>query len=820
MPRGRLAPLCLLALGLLGAPTAALADAPAASLARLLASPGRPHPLADSRGRIPFTVVLPPGVSASSLGLLEVAPGIGAARLPPSGLAALAASHPELSLGLEPPRRPLLDVSRGWIHLDSFRAATGKDGAGVVVGIVDTGIDIHHPDFRGADGKTRIAWLLDSEPPRGLHPEIEHAFGCDDPAQSQCAVYDAADIDTLIAAGSKAIHDAEGHGTHVTSIAAGNGGISISEKPAFAGVAPGATLVIASPSADGGFFDPDVLRAAKFVFDRAEALGSTSPLPAVCNLSLGGDFGPHDGTSALERGLSALVGDDKPGRAIVVAAGNSGGLLETSDGPSSGVHTEARVTPGGITRVPLRAVASTKGQAFIWATFRPGDDVDVALEGPDGSRWIGFVSPGGERGYDDKEGTTAGVVNNHVGKSSSITSDTNSAVIVVDGKWAEHSEFNVLLRGAGAASLWVVGTGDVGASGVLFERAIRQGTVTVPASAPGLLAVGCTLNRLQWKPLASPAIVLTELGGVADPVPDGACYFSASGPTPLGVMKPEISAPGGFVVGAMSSEADPRKIAGGLFSSGGCPGGKPCFLVDEQHAVAAGTSMSAPQVAGAIALLMQIDPTLTQARVTEILEAGARRPTGLVPYDYQLGPGVLDLDGALQALASESPSDMAPDLGKSWYTLSSAYAEPDAAFPVWGTIELRRADGSLASGLDGTRLAVSVKNGAVARPLVKVRHGLFRFAVTGAAGHVGEVMTVEVLYDGASLGARTLPIGTDVWTTDGAIDAVGGCAVSGAPSPARWPSGLAVAGALAAALSRRRYCARRSMARRLSSKSC
>ncbi|MEP7122087.1 MAG: S8 family serine peptidase [Byssovorax sp.] len=821
--------LVALAALLLAAPSRA--DAPAAALVRVLDSPGRPHPLADSTGRVPFTVVLPTGVSAQSLGLLEVAPGIGAARLPPAALASFAADHRELYLGFEPPRHPMLDVSRGWIHLDQFRSHSGTsgDGQGVIVGIVDTGIDIHHPDFLDKKGKTRIAWLLNAEPPRGLHPDVEHAFGCDDPKQSQCAIYAAADIDALIAQGSTAIHDPVGHGTHVTSIAAGNGGISIHTNPKYAGVAPGATLVIASPSTDGGFFDADVLRATKFVFDRAAAVGNGAPPPLVCNLSLGGDFGPHDGSSALEHGLTALVGDDQPGRAIVVAAGNSGALVDTQigDGPTSGIHTEARVTPGGITRVPLRAGASSKGQGFVWITFRPGDMVDVALEGPDGSRWIGFQAPDNEAGYDDKKGTTAGVVNNHVGKSSSITSDTNSAVVVVQGAWADRSELNVLLRGSGEASLWVVGTGDAAPSsssfGIVFERAIRQGTVTVPASAPGLLGVGCTLNRLQWKPFSGDSILISGLAGDEHPEPDGACYFSASGPTPLGVMKPEISAPGGFIIGAMSSEADPRKVHGGLFDSAGCPKGtEDCFLIDNQHAVAAGTSMSAPHVTGAIALLMQIDPTLTQARVTDILEAGARKPTGSVPYDYQLGPGVLDVEGARQALADEPKEGPAPDLTKSWYTLSSAYAQPDPAFPVWGTIELRRADGTLASGLDGTLLTVSVQNGDLVRPPVKVRHGLFRFAFAGAAGHVGEAVTLDVRYGGVSLGTRTLPIGTDVWTTDGVVDAVGGCAIAGEGAGERggWPRGLVLAGGLGLVLARRRYRAKSSIARRLTSKSC
>ena len=57
-----------------------------------------------------------------------------------------------------------------------------------------------------------------------------------------------------------------------------------------------------------GISDADIVRAAQFLFARAEELGS----PAVLNLSLGSNFGAHDGSSALERALSELIGPDQP----------------------------------------------------------------------------------------------------------------------------------------------------------------------------------------------------------------------------------------------------------------------------------------------------------------------------------------------------------------------------------------------------------------------------------------------------------------------------------------------------------------------------
>src|SRR5439155_16792684 len=91
------------------------------------------------------------------------------------------------------------------------------------------------------------------------------------------------------------------------------------------------------------------------------------------------------------------------------------------------------------------------------------------------------------------------------------------------------------------------------------------------------------------------------------------CSFSSAGPTLTGVPKPEITAPRGGVIAAMSKQAAP---GGNLSifttscpSRAGQPGGNRCLQVDALHGVSNGTSMSAPLVTGTVALLFQRDPT-------------------------------------------------------------------------------------------------------------------------------------------------------------------------------------------------------------------
>jgi len=745
---------------------------------------GLPRLLSRGRGGgVPLIVHAPGGVEApelTSLGDFSVG------ELPAARLLELSKAHPDWKFDWAPPRHALLDRIEGWVHAASVREQTQTSGKGVVVGIVDTGVDLTHGDLRTAADETRVAWLLDvSRGPQHFHDDLETAYGCN--LKPGCAVYAAADLEALRAnniAGDEPT-DPFGHGTHVASLAAGNG--LASPTPRYIGVAPEATYVVARVAQDNGAIqDADVLKAVKFVFDRAEDLG----MPAVVNLSLGSDFGAHDGSSALELGLSRMVGPAFPGRAIVVAAGNSAGLYDGLGGPYPGpfgIHTEVHVPRASVSRVPLLTPASSgnivNGTAFVWIAFREGDEVKVGVE-RQGNALIEPLAVG--YGNEADQGDyRVGVLNgtgNPGDDTSSLSPGRQNAIVYIDGSWPQDSDFALVLEGHGSAQLWLQSLGDLDPSvslGALFPRGEKEGTINVPASASGLIAVGATLNRTTWTDAAGNTVEMLDLGSLDNAPLDSIAYFSAAGPNALGAVKPDIVAPGVNLAGAMARSADPRYTNNDLFASlGRCPGKDECFVVDEKHAITSGTSMAAPIVSGAIALLFELDPKLTQDATRAILQAGARPLQGAVLDPRQIGPGALDLAGALSVLtAGESPAVRIPT-EHSWLTLSGSYAHPDPDWLLSAFVELRDDADQIADGFDPARLTLSAAPALIHEGLTRVAPGFYRFVLSAPANSAGQDLRIAVSFDQRVIVSKTLSIAVDRWVASDGVSARGGCSVN------------------------------------------
>ncbi len=492
--------------------------------------------------------------------------------------------------------RTSLDVSVPAIGADKAHAASPAiTGQGVVVGLVDTGIDIRHLDFRydaNGDGTEEASRIL------ALWDQTWGLFG---------ATYGRDDIEVDLAggvlpgAGVVKQVDRDGHGTHVAGIAAGDGS---SSRAGFRGVAPGAWIVAVKTT----FFTADILEAVGYIFDEADRRG----LPAVANLSLGGQQGPHDGTSAFERGLDEL--SRGPGRAIVVSAGNEGDVaLHVSaqlQGGSRSFDLEAgarevtmEIWYPGESRFTIRATAPSGASATAEAGSASG-----FVTTPDGVAYIDNSTGGPNPNNEDREALVR-ITNTSAG--------TRWRVMVTDA------------GGGGRFDGWV--TTDTGQ----VSDGDSASTIDEPGNARGVITVGAWNSKAAWP---------SKLGQQddSDEVEVGSLsVFSSQGPTRDGRTKPDLAAPGTWICAALSSSA----VA---FEDLTHP--------DGVHVMHRGTSMAAPHVAGTVALLFDIDPQLTSADVAALLTSTTVRDsyTGSVP-NLRWGYGKLDAWTALLEVEVAEP---------------------------------------------------------------------------------------------------------------------------------------------------------------------
>ena len=236
-------------------------------------------------------------------------------------------------------------------------------GEGVIITVLDSGIDYFLPEFRGADGQTRILAIWDQT----QQPD-ERQGKLPPPGYREGVLYTREMINEALALGRESGQrlvpdfDVSGHGTAVAGVAAGTG----------MGVAPRAELLVirlGNPQANSFPRTTQLMRGLNYAVNLGVELGR----PVAVNLSFGNTYGDHQGNSLLERFIDNA---SEIGRsAIIIGSGNEG---------ASGGHT-AGVVQGGSRVVELAVADYETGLSIqLWKFYQ--DVFQLAI-----------ISPGGER---------------------------------------------------------------------------------------------------------------------------------------------------------------------------------------------------------------------------------------------------------------------------------------------------------------------------------------------------------------------------------------------------------------------------------------
>lgn len=474
------------------------------------------------------------------------------------------------------------------------QSALGLSGRGVLLGVIDSGIDYQNPIFRQADGTTRIVGIWDQTIQDGPLPEwmaygseyrselINEALRSDDPY----AIVPSQDLD--------------GHGTFMAGIAGGG------EWPEdqFIGAAPGASLAIVKlkpakqylrdffaiqPTA-AAYQENDIMLAVAYL----EQLGRALRMPLVILCGLGTNWGSHTGNSPLARTL-AMAGN-RPQISVVVPAGNENGL---------GHHYEGQIRQaGGEEDVEIRVAPEERGfQLELWSLVPDRFTVSI-------------LSPGGD--YVPQ-------IPLRLGQSQLLKFPLENTTVDVSYRFLEvrsNSHLVVMRFLTPAPGVWTVRVISADYLTGLYhmwlpcQGFIREETMFLSPSPDTTLTVPSTTESL--------------LGIAAYNHGSGSIYIrSGRGYTRTGVVKPDLAAPGVDIYG---------------------PG------LNGQYVRRSGTSMAAAHTAGAAACLMEWgvvlgnEPWMNNDAVRALLIQGATRRPNLAYPNREWGYGTLNLYGIFATL--------------------------------------------------------------------------------------------------------------------------------------------------------------------------
>ena len=491
--------------------------------------------------------------------------------------------------------------SMPWIQVPQVHAAPrAQKGGGAIVAILDTGIDVMHHAFRDVANKSRILWIWDQRDDTGPNPssKLPGVF-----SQKYGTLHSQSDIDGYITRNSlgwKLGRDPIGHGTHVASIAAGSP-VPLANFPG--GVAPESDIIVVVPKLSTTAGDPVSLGysvahidALAFIRAAAEHVGK----PVSVNVSLGMNAGAHDGTSLLELAFDNFSGGGRDeGYVVIKSAGNEFG--------HSG-HASVTAFNNGVIPIEWRTSSIARVQDYLEFWFPSCDDLRFTLVAPDGGRCSASRDmPMGK--CEDVGGTYAVSLmytrfhpDNGDSLLQVVVRSGQGGALSIGGDW-QLEVFGNAVRSLGVIHGWV--ERDDARAVNFITGSPNALTLSIPSTARTVVAVGACQP--------SPPLILSP--------------SSSRGPTRDSRCKPELVAPGVSIIAARSGTET------GLVAM-------------------TGTSMAAPHVTGAVALLLaeQRKPGRRQvnaAQVRAALSQCLRDYTGR--WQEGFGHGGLDVDALLRA---------------------------------------------------------------------------------------------------------------------------------------------------------------------------
>jgi len=521
-----------------------------------------------------------------------------------------------------------LNLARVEMRADRATAEFNATGRGVIVAILDRGLDYTHPDFRNPDGTTRIAGIFDLVDDSGASAP-GNTFGIG-------TLYTRAQIDAALASGLALRHrDAVGHGTTTTGLAAGNGARS---NGLYRGIAPEATLLIVKVTSDGAVAHDNEPAEAPFfsrarlltAIDYVRAKAAEFGMPCVMLLNLGSQNGPTDGSSSLARKIDSAVGPGKPGLVFVTGPGDEGGQPNRAAGT---------VAAGQTQRLEFQKVAGPL-RVDLW--YPDSDRFDVQLNLPSGNT-VFFPSPATNSEVDQR--TVAGEYSYFHYGSNRDTYESTSAKrsMVIDFPGAAGT-YAITLRGATVTNGRFDATMNPSfafnaSTGNRFTSFVAPGSIWDGATAFNNISPTSYVHRDRWTDINNVVRLFTGEG-----LPGQIWRGSSTGPTFDGRLGIDVAAPGDRVVTTYGPRTVWATLRFNLVQGG-----------DGFYGMAGAVSAAAPMVTGIIALMLQMNPTLDAAAVKRILQQTARADsfTGTVP-NTTWGYGKVDAYAAVARTFSES----------------------------------------------------------------------------------------------------------------------------------------------------------------------